>query len=70
MKTLKNIRLIYKHTHRDYKGMQNGKHTVLANVNGTTCLVAIEDLEDKEFAEKLAYAESKEVMARFKKVNR
>lgn len=56
----KDIRLIYRHTHPDYRGKINGVHNILINRGGGTCLVNIKDLMPAEFANQLEYAKRRE----------
>lgn len=54
------LKLIYRHTHKDYKGtLPDGTQTVLV-CRGGTCLVALNDLTDAEIADKIGYAVKKE----------
>lgn len=55
----KDVSLIYRHTHPDYRGIVNGVHTILIN-RGGTCLCAIKDLAPEEFAKKIEYARGRE----------
>lgn len=52
--------LIWKHTHRDYRGTMNGVRTILTLRQGGTTLVPLDGLTDAEKADKLAYAKSRE----------
>ncbi|MBN3507189.1 hypothetical protein [Burkholderia cenocepacia] len=62
------LTLIYRHTHRDYKGKADevwgrvhvGKRTLLVNRKGVTVLALLEQLTEEEIAEKLPYALKKE----------
>ncbi len=63
MRTPKDLNLIWKHTHRDYRGVVDGKRFVMKYRNGTT-LVPLDALTDAEFAEDLAYAKRCEERAR------
>lgn len=56
----KDVLLIYRHTHPDYRGIDNGVHTILTNRCGATCLCAIKDLTPEEFAKEIEYARSRE----------
>lgn len=61
------IRLIYKHTHRDYRSMTNGKRSVLyLDKERGTCLSPIEALPEDVYAEKLRYALSREAASKRK----
>lgn len=44
--------LIYRKTHSDFKGIIDGRKTMLVYRNGT-CLVYLDDLTDKEIADRL-----------------
>lgn len=57
------LRLIWKHTHRDYRGKVNGVKSVLVLRTGGTHLVPLDALTDAEVADKLAYAERREQRA-------
>lgn len=46
------LKLIWRHCHRDFKGMMDGVRTVMTYRNGT-CLVALNDLTDAEIEDKL-----------------
>ena len=48
------LKLIYRHTHKDYKGSVEGMKTILTS-RGTTTLVNIDSLTDVEVMEKLPY---------------
>lgn len=50
------LTLIYRHTHRDYKGRLNGQRTVLTLRQGGTTLVQLDSLTDAEIADKLPYS--------------
>lgn len=54
------LRLIWKHTHPDFKGIMNGVRTILTLRQGGTTLVRLDDLTDEEKADKLKYAKSRE----------
>lgn len=43
---------VYRNTHSDYKGQINGIRTIMVYRNGTK-LVALDDLTDKEIADRL-----------------
>jgi len=64
----KALRLIWKHTHRDFRGNMNGERTILTYRNGT-CLVMLFDLTEDEINEKLALSVRLERIARDKKLN-
>ena len=46
------LRLVWKHTHRDYKGTMNGERTIMVYRQGT-CLVLLKDLTDAEIEDRL-----------------
>jgi hypothetical protein len=46
------LALIWKRTHRDFKGRMDGVRTIMVYRNGT-CLVALDDLTDEEIESKL-----------------
>ncbi len=55
------LKLIYRHTHRDYKWTGVGVRGILVNRGGAgTCLVPITQLTEAEVADKLPYALKKE----------
>jgi hypothetical protein len=56
----KQDKLIWKHTHSDFKGTQNGKRTIMVNRNGGSTIVPIELLTEEERASCLKYALHKE----------
>lgn len=60
--------LIWRHTHRDFRGYAAGVRTVLVNREGQgTCLVSLDGLTDDEIARKLGYAvraEAKRIAAK------
>jgi hypothetical protein len=49
------LRLVWKHTHRDYKGMLEGQRSIMVYRNGT-CLVLLKDLTDNEIDERIPRA--------------
>ena len=53
------LKLIYRHTHKDYKGKIDGKPSILA-CRGGTCLVMLDDLTDAEIAERLPLSQRME----------
>lgn len=54
------LKLIYRHTHKDYKGkFPDGTKTILV-CRGGTCLVALDDLTDTEIADRLPSAQRME----------
>ena len=57
----KNDALIWKHTHRDFKGTVDGVKTIMVFRSGVgSTLCAITDLSDDEYADRLAYAVRKQ----------
>lgn len=53
----KKLALIYRHTHRDFKGKLNGEKSILVFRTGEgTCLVTLNALTDAEIADKLPSA--------------
>ena len=50
--TQKELDLIYRHTHKDFKGTTDGVRYILVYRNGTA-RVKLEDLTDKEVASEL-----------------
>ena len=52
----KELALIYRHTHRDYKGKIGGCGSILVLRDGGTTLVMMTDLTDAEIASRLPYA--------------
>lgn len=58
------LRLIWKHTHRDFKGVIDGQKHVLCLIDGATCSVPLDALPPERHAEKLAYAVRAEERAR------
>ena len=60
------LKLIYRHTHKDYKGKIDGKPSILV-CRGGTCLVMLEDLTDAEIADKLPSAQRMEAKRREKR---
>jgi len=64
MRTKREINLIYKHTHRDFKSNSNGvKKVMFLSERGWTTLGPIESLPEKIFKDKLEYAYKKECKA-------
>lgn len=60
MERKQQLTLIYRHTHRDFKGRLNGERNILVLREGGTHLVPLVCLTDAEIAEKLPYAMKKE----------
>lgn len=54
------LKLIYRHTHRDFKGKIGGCGAVMVLRNGGTSLVMVTALTDAEIAKMLPYALRKE----------
>ena len=54
------LTLIYRHTHRDYKGKVGGVGAILVLRDGGTTLVGMTSLTEKEIASLLPYAVKKE----------
>jgi hypothetical protein len=53
MSKQQDLEKIYKHTHKDFKGVINGKKSILMNVNGAASIVFLSELTDEQIAEKL-----------------
>jgi len=61
MDTKQALTLIYRHTHKDYRGKLAGRKTILMGRPGVgTCLVFLEDLTAAEIASLLPGAERRE----------
>ena len=56
----KTLALIYRHTHKDYKGKIGGCGAIMVLRKGGTSLVMMTDLTDAEIASNLPYAIKKE----------
>lgn len=54
------LNLIYRHTHRDYRGSGKGPDRTILALRGTTALVLLDELTDAEIADRLPYALKKE----------
>ncbi|MCA8270374.1 hypothetical protein [Burkholderia vietnamiensis] len=61
------LTLIYRHTHRDFKGVAGdiwekdaGRKTLMVNENGACVLVLLDNLSDAQIAERLPFALRKE----------
>jgi hypothetical protein len=68
MRTKRDINLIYKHTHNDFKSNSNNvKKVMFLSELGCTTLGSIENLPDNVFNEKLAYAVKKEEKQKIQK---
>ncbi|WP_175816980.1 hypothetical protein [Burkholderia diffusa] len=68
------LAVIYRHTHRDYKGPAGpawgehaGEKTLMVNENGASVLTLLETMSDAQIADKLPYALKKEAERRAKK---
>lgn len=59
MEKQKKLDLIFKHTHKDFKGTGQDK-TLMILRNGATCLVPLEGLTEAEVGRLLPYALKKE----------
>jgi hypothetical protein len=58
------LRLIWRHTHRDFKGKRDcHKYIVFCRADGTH-LVDLRDITDKEIADRMPYALRKEAQRR------
>jgi len=55
------IALIWKHTHKDFRGRIDGVRTVMFNLNGQTTLGAIVDLPSDVYEDKLKSARRSEL---------
>lgn len=60
----KDIALIWKHTHPDFRGNIGGKRYILVNEKGATVSSPITALSEKQFQEQLKYAKSCEQRGR------
>ncbi|MDE5446467.1 hypothetical protein GWG65_34925 [Bradyrhizobium sp. CSA207] len=49
------LKLVWRHTHRDYKGTLKGERSTLIYRNGT-CLVLLKDLTDEEIEARIPRA--------------
>jgi hypothetical protein len=56
----KQLALIYRHTHRDYRGTINGEKSIMTLRNGGSTIVPLSALTDDEIAGALPYALRKE----------
>lgn len=56
----KALALIYRHTHRDYKGNYGGVKTIMVCRGGASCVVPLDGLTEAEVADRLPYAMKKE----------
>lgn len=50
------LALIWRYTHKDFRGKFGGRNSVLALRIGGTCLVPLEELTDTEIEDRLPYA--------------
>lgn len=55
------LTLIYRHTHKDYKGNHPELGKTVLVLRGATCLVPLDQLTEEEIADKLPYSLKKEV---------
>lgn len=60
MEKQKQLELIFKHTHADYKGKLDGEKSIMIMRDGRTCIVPMSQLTDEEIAKELSYALHKE----------
>jgi hypothetical protein len=51
----KKLAIVWKHTHRDYKGKLNGERSIMVYREGT-CLVLLKDLTDAEIEARIPRA--------------
>ena len=58
------LRLIWRHTHRDFKGTSDGCKFILVCREHGTHSVALYNLSDKEIADRMPYALRKEAQRR------
>ena len=58
------LKIIWRHTHADYRGRLAGKKTILVN-RGGSCLVELDALTDDEIADKLKLCVKAEIRRRF-----
>lgn len=56
----KALTLIYRHTHRDYKGNYGGVKSIMVCRDGASCVVPLDALTEAEVADRLPYAMKKE----------
>ena len=49
------LKLVWRHTHRDYKGKLNGERSIMVYRQGT-CLVLLKDLTDEEIESRIPRA--------------
>lgn len=56
----KALKLIYRHTHRDYKGSYGGAKSIMVCRDGASCLVPLDCLTEAEIADRLPSAMKKE----------
>lgn len=50
------LNIIYRHTHRDYRGSGRGDQRAILVFRNGTCLVNLDHLTDAEIADKLPYS--------------
>ena len=56
----KALALIYRHTHRDYKGNYGGVKSIMVCRGGASCVVPLDGLTEAEVADRLPSAMKKE----------
>lgn len=56
----KALTLIYRHTHRDYRGNYGGVKSIMVCRGGASCVVPLDGLTEAEVADRLPYAMKKE----------
>lgn len=66
----KALTLIYRHTHRDYKGNYNGVKSIMVCRGGASCIVPLDELTEAEVADLLPYAMKKEAERLAEKTNK
>lgn len=50
------LNLIYRHTHRDYRGSGKGADRSILVLRGATCVVLLSQLTEAEIEDKMSYA--------------
>lgn len=66
----KALTLIYRHTHRDYKGNAGGVRSIMVHRGGASCVVPLDGLTEAEVANLLPYAMKKEAQRLAEKKNK
>jgi len=56
----KALAMIYRHTHRDFKGSYDGVKTIMVCRGGASCVVSLDELTEAEVADRLPSAMKKE----------